>query len=121
MAARIGFNAIDGTRIEIAILELCRNLIVHAGGGELILEQVHTDNEIGIAIEACDNGPGIEDIDLALRDGYSTKHSLGAGLPGVKRLMDAFTIESTVGVGTRVRVLKWPSRQSTYHSMKAHL
>lgn len=111
MAASLGFNSIDRTRIEIVILELTRNLLVHAGGGELRLERVERQDQIGMAVESFDTGPGIADIALALSDGYSTAHSLGAGLPGVKRLMDEFDIESTVGVGTQVRAIKWVPRQ----------
>lgn len=112
LATEIGFNLIDRTRVEIVILELTRNLLVHAGKGTLILERVD-DQELGpgIAIEALDQGPGIVDIDLALQDGYSTAHTLGAGLPGVKRLTDQFIIESTVGTGTRVRAIKWLNRR----------
>jgi serine/threonine-protein kinase RsbT len=112
LATEIGFNLIDRTRIEIVILELTRNLLVHAGKGTMILERVD-DQEYGpgIAIEALDQGPGIADINLALQDGYSTAQTLGAGLPGVKRLTDQFTIESTLGVGTRVRAIKWLHRR----------
>lgn len=106
-AARLQFGPIDRTRIEIVILELTRNLVVHASGGNLHLEHVVHNGKNGLAIEAHDRGPGIPDIDLAMRDGYSTARTLGAGLPGVKRLMDEFSIESTVGVGTRVRAIKW--------------
>lgn len=111
LATALDFNSIDRTRIEIAILELTRNLLVHAGGGELRLARIERQDKVGIAIEACDTGPGIADIELALRDGYSTAQTLGAGLPGVKRLMDEFSIESTIGVGTHVRVIKWVSRR----------
>lgn len=115
LATALGFNNIDRTRIEIVILELTRNLLVHAGGGEVRLEQVERQEQKGIAIEALDKGPGIADIALALSDGYSTAHTLGAGLPGVKRLMDEFSIESTVGVGTQVRAIKWvPRRRERY-------
>lgn len=108
MAEQIGFNLVDRTRIEIVILELTRNLIVHAGSGTLLLEPlVGHERGAGMVIEARDNGPGIADIELAMQDGYSTAQTLGAGLPGVKRLMDEFLIESTVGVGTRVRAVKW--------------
>lgn len=112
LATEIGFNLIDRTRVEIVILELTRNLLVHAGKGTLTLERVD-DQEFGpgIAIEALDQGPGIADINLALQDGYSTAQTLGAGLPGVKRLTDQFIIESTVGVGTRVRAIKWLNRR----------
>lgn len=112
IATALGFNTIDRTRIEIVILELTRNLLVHANGGELRFEKIERQGQQGIAIETIDTGPGIADIALALRDGYSTAHTLGAGLPGVKRLMDEFSIESTVNVGTRVRAIKWvPQRR----------
>ncbi len=112
MSAAIGFADIDRTRIEIVILELTRNLIVHGGGGTLLLEAVERDGRTGLAVEARDTGPGISDIALAMRDGYSTARTLGAGLPGVQRLMDEFHIESTVGVGTTVRATKWLTKRS---------
>ncbi|NJO08123.1 MAG: anti-sigma regulatory factor [Chloroflexaceae bacterium] len=112
MADAIGFGTIDRTRIEIVILELTRNLLAHAGGGVIELERVCRAEREGLAIEARDNGPGIPDISLALRDGYSTAHTLGAGLPGVQRLMDEFSIDSVVGVGTRVRAVKWIPQRS---------
>jgi serine/threonine-protein kinase RsbT len=111
MATGLGFDEIDRTRIEIVILELTRNLLVHASGGELALEVVADAGRQGMAIEARDSGPGIADIALAMRDGYSTTKTLGAGLPGVQRLMDDFAIESTVGVGTRVRAVKWLAKE----------
>jgi serine/threonine-protein kinase RsbT len=112
MATRIGFNQIDRTRIEIVILELTRNLLAHAGGGQLNLDALEdTARGPGIAVETVDDGPGIADIGLAMQDGYSTAHTLGAGLPGVKRLMDEFVIVSTIGQGTRVRAVKWLARQ----------
>lgn len=107
MATTLGFDVVDRTRIEIAILELTRNLLAHAGGGVLRLERVNSHERTGMAIETRDQGPGIADIDLALRDGFSTASTLGAGLPGVRRLMDEFAIDSQVGVGTVVRAVKW--------------
>lgn len=110
MAQQIGFGAIDSTRIEIAILELTRNILAHAGKGELVLELVETTTapaRRGIALSAYDQGPGIADIQLALQDGYSTANTLGSGLPGVHRLMDEMQIESQLGVGTTVRAVKW--------------
>lgn len=112
ISTAIGFNDIDRTRIEIVILELTRNLIAHGGGGTLQVEAVERDGRTGLAVEARDSGPGIPDITLAMRDGYSTAHTLGAGLPGVQRLMDEFQIESTVGVGTTVRAIKWLTKRS---------
>ncbi len=112
MAVALGFDTVDRTRIEIVILELTRNLLAHAGGGELLLERVDEESRVGMAVESRDGGPGIVNIELAMRDGYSTASTLGAGLPGVKRLMDDFSIESTVGIGTRVRAIKWvPQRR----------
>jgi len=108
LATELQFSETDRTRVEICILELAHNLIRHAGGGEIVLTRLQRDNTtVGIAVEARDNGPGIPDIELALRDGYSTTHSLGAGLPGVRRLMDEFEIRSTPGIGTIVRAVKW--------------
>jgi anti-sigma regulatory factor (Ser/Thr protein kinase) len=113
MATSLGFDEIDRTRIEIVILELTRNILTHARSGELHLEVVEEANRRGMAVIAQDRGGGIADIELALRDGYSTAHTLGAGLPGVRRLMDEFAIESTVGVGTRVRAVKWLGKRRT--------
>jgi anti-sigma regulatory factor (Ser/Thr protein kinase) len=111
MAASLGFDDIDRTRIEIVILELTRNILVHAGKGELHLEIVEQDGQRGMAVKAQDHGPGIADITLAMRDGYSTAQTLGAGLPGARRLMDDFTIDSQVGVGTTVEAVKWAGKQ----------
>lgn len=111
MALSLGFDTIDRTRIEIVILELTRNLLVHAGGGELRLERLQLPDRVGMAVSAHDSGPGIADIALAMSDGYSTASTLGAGLPGVKRLMDEFRIDSTVGTGTHVRAVKWVPQQ----------
>jgi serine/threonine-protein kinase RsbT len=118
LSTAIGFGEVDRTRIQIVILELTRNLLVHAGGGTIRLERLEDlVYGHGLAVEAVDSGPGIANIDLALQDGYSTAQTLGAGLPGVRRLMDEFHIESTLGVGTRVRAVKWlttPQRRAVY-------
>src|SRR5581483_6701710 len=116
MASSLGFNDIDRTRIEIVILELTRNILVHAGSGELVLETIDEPERRGMAVIAQDSGGGIADIELALRDGYSTAQTLGAGLPGVRRLMDDFSIESKVGVGTKVRAVKWLGRRRSPYS-----
>jgi serine/threonine-protein kinase RsbT len=116
MATSIGFDDIDRTRIEIVILELTRNILAHAGKGELHLDTLEENGRRAMVVMAQDHGPGIADIALAMRDGYSTAHTLGAGLPGVHRLMDDFTIESEVGAGTMVRAVKWlgKPRQTGY-------
>lgn len=110
LAQRLGFGAIDCTRIEIAILELTRNQLAHAGGGTVLLAPAYqpgSHTASGVLIEASDQGPGIADIALALQDGYSTANTLGSGLPGVQRLMDDLRITSQVGVGTTVQAIKW--------------
>ena len=116
MASSLGFDDIDRTRIEIVILELTRNILAHAGKGELYLDTLEETGRRGMLVMVQDHGPGIADIALAMRDGYSTAHTLGAGLPGVRRLMDDFVIESEVGAGTTVRSVKWLStpRQARY-------
>jgi anti-sigma regulatory factor (Ser/Thr protein kinase) len=106
-ASTLGFDDIERTRIEIAVLELTRNLLAHAGQGEMRLEHIARGDRVGLQITVTDHGPGIADVELALQDGFSTKRTLGSGLPGVRRLMDEFEIESTVGSGTRVQVVKW--------------
>jgi anti-sigma regulatory factor (Ser/Thr protein kinase) len=111
LATSLGFNEIDRTRIEIVILELTRNLLAHAGGGTITLAPVEENGYTGMLVGSSDEGPGIADIELALRDGYSTARTLGAGLPGVRRLMDSFSINSTLGAGTQVRAIKWLARR----------
>lgn len=117
LAEYLEFKPADRSRVEIVILELARNLLAHAGSGSVTFHVVHDAmHGVGLAVEAQDHGPGIVDIELAMQDGYSTAHTLGAGLPGVRRLTDEFHIESQVGVGTRVYVVKWlkPSRRVKY-------
>src|SRR4029450_7898834 len=96
MATSLGFDDIDRTRIEIVILELTRNILAHAGKGELHLERLEENGRHGMVVAALDHGPGIADIALAMSDGYSTAQTLGAGLPGPRRLVDDFTIGVTI-------------------------
>jgi serine/threonine-protein kinase RsbT len=107
MAMELGFSAGDATLIAAAISELARNIVSYAGRGEILLKPARGPNLTGIGIVARDEGPGIRDIPQALRDGFSTSGSLGIGLPGVKRLMDDFEINSVPGRGTMVAVKKW--------------
>lgn len=107
LTTALGFDLANRSCIEIVILELSRNLLAHAGGGTLVLEPLQRNGRQGIAVATRDTGPGIADIRLALRDGWSTTRTLGAGLPCVQRLMDGLVIESTVNVGTYVRAFKW--------------
>lgn len=107
LAASIGFSAIDCTLIATAISELARNIVLYAGHGEIRLRRERTLAAPGMVIVAADNGPGIRDLRNALQDGYSTSHGLGLGLPGIKRIMDEFDIESKPRHGTTVTVKKW--------------
>lgn len=109
MASKIGFSSTDQISIATAISELSRNIVEYAREGEIHLSVVRAqDNgQAGIQIIARDNGPGISDVGLAMKDGYSTSRSLGLGLPGTKRLMDEFEIDSRPGKGTRVTIRKW--------------
>jgi serine/threonine-protein kinase RsbT len=107
MATDLAFGLTDVTRIVTAASELARNIYVHAGSGAMRCHTVENAEGVGLELTFEDHGPGIPDIALALRDGYTTSAGLGMGLPGSRRLMDEFTIESTVGQGTTVRVRKW--------------
>jgi serine/threonine-protein kinase RsbT len=111
LAAEAGFSAVDSTLIATAISELARNIVSYAKTGEILLTTLQESRRKGILIVASDNGPGIPDIRLALRDGFSTSGSLGLGLPGVRRLVDEFQIVSSIGQGTVVKVTKWRQDQ----------
>jgi serine/threonine-protein kinase RsbT len=107
LAADIGFRGTDLTLIATAISEVARNIVVYAARGEIRVSAAHDGARRGIAVVAHDNGPGIPDVELAMRDGYSTGKSLGLGLSGARRLMDEFEIVSEVGVGTTITMRKW--------------
>jgi serine/threonine-protein kinase RsbT len=108
MAKELGFGTIDQARIATAISELARNVILYAPEGKVTVRAiVSNDGGRGIEVICEDNGPGIANIELVMQDGYSTSSGLGMGLPGTKRLMDEFEIETRLGVGTRVAVRRW--------------
>jgi serine/threonine-protein kinase RsbT len=106
-AAELGFNLVDQTKVLTAASELARNVLVHGGGGTARLEILNDGSRRGLRLTFEDQGPGIPDIELALRDGYTTGSGLGLGLGGSKRLVSDFDITSTVGKGTRVTITKW--------------
>jgi serine/threonine-protein kinase RsbT len=106
LAVSIGFRGTDLTLIATAISEVARNIVIYAERGEIALSVLNGARR-GIRIVAHDDGPGIPDVDLAMRDGFSTGKSLGLGLPGARRLMDEFEIVSEVGKGTTVTMRKW--------------
>ena len=107
MSAGLGLSETDQTLVATAISEVARNIILYAGRGVVELEVTTGPNGYGLRIRAVDEGPGIPDIELAMRDGYSTGSSLGLGLPGARRLMDDFSITSDPGHGTIVTMVKW--------------
>jgi len=107
LAAQLGFSTTDQTLIATAISEVARNIVVYAVTGEIVLTRAEDSGRVGIQVQAIDAGPGIDNKELAMRDGYSTKNSLGLGLPGARRLMDDFELQSEVGRGTTVTMRKW--------------
>jgi serine/threonine-protein kinase RsbT len=107
LAGTLGFSATDRVLIAAAISELARNILKYAGRGEIRMGAVYNHTTSGIGVEARDDGPGIDNLEFALKDGFSTSGGLGLGLPGVRRLMDDFEIETRVGAGTAVRATKW--------------
>lgn len=107
LAKDLGYGMIFQSRIATAISELARNIFLYADSGSVKINIIEKEGKVGLAIVADDQGQGIRDIKKAMEDGYSTSGGLGAGLPGVKRLMDQFTIESQAGKGTRVEIVKW--------------
>src|SRR6516162_10069704 len=92
LASRVGFAGSDLTIIATAISEIARNIVVYAERGEMVLSPVERGSRRGLQVVARDSGPGIADIEMAMRDGFSTGRSLGLGLPGARRLMDEFEI-----------------------------
>lgn len=106
-AKKIGFGAVDQARITTAISELARNIYLYAGAGRIEISVVSYEQISGISIVASDEGPGIADIRKVMNDGYTTSGGLGAGMPGVRRLMDEFKLVSKLGVGTTITAVKW--------------
>ena len=107
LAIELGFGLVDQTKLVTAASELARNTIQYGGGGEVALETLINSARHGICLTFSDQGPGIADIDLAMKDGYTSGTGLGLGLGGAKRLSNEFHIVSAVGVGTRVTIKRW--------------
>lgn len=107
IAKEIGFGTVDQARIATAISELARNIYLYAGSGHISCEILEKMGRKGLIITATDAGPGIPDLSLVMEDGYTTSGGLGAGLPGVKRLVDEFDLRSEDGKGTTVQSIKW--------------
>lgn len=107
LALELGFSKTDATLVATAISEVARNILVHAREGMITISGTINEDLAELVVVASDEGPGIRDVELALRDGYSTGGGLGLGLPGVRRLMDEFRITSEEGKGTEVVLTKW--------------
>lgn len=106
-AVELGFNLVDQTKIVTAASELARNAVQYAGGGAVRIEGLDDNGRRGLRLHFVDQGPGIPDVGLAMKDGYTTGNGLGLGLSGARRLSNEFHIESTIGQGTRVTITRW--------------
>ena len=106
-AIEVGFSLVDQTKIVTAASELARNTLDYGGGGTVTLEMLQDGGRRGLRLTFEDQGPGIPDIEMALRDGFTTGGGLGMGLGGAKRLASEFEIESVVGEGTRIIIVRW--------------
>ena len=106
-AVELGFNLVDQTKIVTAASELARNTVQYGGGGRVTIDAVENFGRRGIRLTFEDEGPGIADVELAMKDGYTTGGGLGLGLSGARRLSNDFSIESTPGKGTRVTITRW--------------
>jgi serine/threonine-protein kinase RsbT len=111
LAAQQGFTEPDTEALALAATEIARNIVVHAGGGEIAIGTLDEEHRQGVIVVARDAGPGISEIKQAMQDGFSTAQSLGFGLPSARRLVDEFDIQSAVGVGTQVILVKWTSTE----------
>jgi len=107
LAVGLDMPTTDQTLLATAISEIARNITAYAQRGEVLLDVIHAGGRRGIRVVAVDEGPGIEDVERALTDGYTTGGGLGLGLPGARRLVDEFDIQTAPGEGTRVTLIKW--------------
>ena len=107
LGAGLGFSSTDLTLLATAISEVARNITAYAGEGEIALRVLNSGGRRGIEVVASDDGPGIDDVELAMQDGYTTGNGLGLGLPGARRLVDEFELWTEPGGGTSVRLVKW--------------
>ena len=106
-ATRLGFSLVDMTKLVTASSELARNAVKYGGGGSATLQVVRQGGRNGLTVTFEDSGPGILDVDAALRDGFTSGNGMGLGLGGARRLVNDFQLHTMVGVGTRVVVTRW--------------
>jgi len=107
LALEIKLSLVDQTKIVTAASELARNLLVYGGGGEVLLEILRSGTRTGLRVQFVDQGPGIPDVEQALRDGFTSGSGMGLGLGGARRLVNEFEIDSAPGKGTRVSIIRW--------------
>lgn len=107
LATELGFSATEATLVATAISEVARNILTHAGEGVITITPINEKGRFGLLVVAEDEGPGIADLEAAMRDGFSTGRGFGLGLPGARRLMDQFEIVSEIGKGTTVTMKTW--------------
>lgn len=107
LADQMGFSSSEATLVAAAISELARNIVCYARDGEIVVNMVNGDRRAGISITARDRGPGIPELKRVMLVGFSTSGGMGLGLPGVRRIMDEFNIESQAGKGTTITAIKW--------------
>ena len=106
-AVTLGFGLVDQTKIVTAASELARNAMLYGGGGDVEIAQLAAGPRKGLMLTFIDQGPGIDDIQLAMKDGFTSGSGLGLGLGGARRLVNEFALESTPGNGTRVTIVRW--------------
>jgi len=106
-AVKIKMGLVNQTKLITAASELVRNMLIYAKGGKVLIEVVSRGRDNGVRLTFKDQGPGIKDINLAMKDGFTTGKSLGLGLPGAKRLANEFAIQSELGKGTTITIIKW--------------
>ena len=106
-AMQQGFGIVDQTKIVTAASELARNTMTHGGGGTVCIEAIANGGKRGLRVTFEDHGPGIADLELAMKDGFTTGGGLGLGLSGAKRLSNEFEISSRLGEGTRITIVRW--------------
>ena len=106
-AKELGFSVLDRTKVVTAASELARNAVIHGRGGTMNLEVIRDGAREGLRMTFADGGPGIANVSLALEDGYSTAGGMGLGLPGARRLVNEFSLQTAEGVGTSVTIIRW--------------
>ena len=106
-AQEVGLSLVDQTKLVTAASELARNALIHGGGGHMVMDVVRGDPRFGVKLSFIDKGPGIPNLELAMSDGWTSGGGLGMGLPGARRLVNEFDIQTGVGAGTRITVARW--------------